>query len=190
MITHITDRSSAQPVGPPPPFDPELAPVIEILTSLRSPDAYRLDNIVEMRKPVPGVETPTDEVLSRGGTYSVQEWAVPGPDGEPDISLLICLPKHAATPTPAIYHIHGGGMIVGDNRFGLVEMLNLAEPMGMAVVSVEYRLSPETPHPGPVEDCYAGLVWVSDHAHELNSTLNASSSAVRAPAVASRQVSP
>ncbi|MEU5324445.1 alpha/beta hydrolase [Streptomyces sp. NPDC021056] len=168
MTTHITDRPSAQSVGPPPPFDPELAPVIEVLTSLRSPDAYRLDNIVEMRKPVPGVETPTDEVLSRGGTYSVEERAVPGPDGEPDISLLICLPKQAATPTPAIYHIHGGGMIVGDNRFGLVEMLNLAEPMGMAVVSVEYRLAPETPHPGPVEDCYAGLVWVSDHAHEIN----------------------
>ncbi|GGU44517.1 hypothetical protein GCM10010244_83130 [Streptomyces coeruleorubidus] len=109
----------------------------------------------------------------------------PGRDGEPDISLLICLPKHAATPAPAIYDIHGGGMIVGDNRFGLVEMLNLAEPMGMAVVSVEYRLAPETPHPGPVEDCYAGLVWVSDHAHELNiDPLNTSSSAVRAPAAA------
>ncbi|MFE9686917.1 hypothetical protein [Streptomyces sp. NPDC006285] len=59
MTTHITDRSSAQPVGPPPAFDPELVPVIEVPTSLRSPDAYRSDNIVEMRKPVPGVETPT-----------------------------------------------------------------------------------------------------------------------------------
>jgi acetyl esterase/lipase len=168
MTTQDTDGTSTTPVGPPPPFDPELAPVLEILTSVRSPDAYRSDNIVEMRKPVPGVETPTDEVLARGGTYDVQEWTVPGPDGAPDISLLICLPKHAATPTPAIYHIHGGGMIVGDNRFGLAEMLNLAEPTGMAVVSVEYRLAPETPHPGPVEDCYAGLVWVSDHADELN----------------------
>lgn len=168
MTTHVTGRSSTQQVGPPPPFDPELAPVIEILTSLRSPDAYRSDNIIEMRKPVPGVETPTDEVLSRGDTYTVEERTVPGPDGEPDISLLICRPKHAATPTAAIYHIHGGGMILGDNRFALVEMLNLAAPMGMAVVSVEYRLAPETPHPGPVEDCYAGLVWVTDHADELN----------------------
>ncbi|GLY38140.1 hypothetical protein Amsp01_041640 [Amycolatopsis sp. NBRC 101858] len=168
MTTHVTDRSSAQPVGPPPPFDPELAPVVEMLTSLRPPDAYRSDNIGEMRKPVPGVETPTDEVLSRGGAYSVEERTVPGSDGEPDVSLLICLPKHAAGRTPAIYHIHGGGMIVGDNRFGLAEMVDLAEPMGMAVVSVEYRLAPETPHPGPVEDCYAGLVWVWDHAHELN----------------------
>jgi hypothetical protein len=61
MTTQVTDRPSAQPVGPPPPFDPELAPIVEMLTSLRPPDAYRSDNIVEMRKPVPGVETPTDE---------------------------------------------------------------------------------------------------------------------------------
>ena len=168
MTTHVTDRPSAQPVGPPPPFDPELAPVVESLATLFPPDAYRPDNIAEMRKPVPGAEKPTNEILSRGGAYSVEERTVPGPDGEPDISLLICLPKHPATPTPAIYHVHGGGMIVEDNRFGMVEMLDLAEPMGMAVVSVEYRLAPETPHPGPVEDCYAGLVWVSEHAHELN----------------------
>ncbi|WP_372662656.1 alpha/beta hydrolase [Amycolatopsis kentuckyensis] len=163
----MTTQVTAQPVGPPPPFDPELAPVVEVLTSVRPPDAYRPDNIVEMRKPVPGVQTPTDEILSHGGAYRVEERAVPGPAGEPDISLLLCLPKDAATPAPAIYHIHGGGMIVGDNRFGLAEMVDLAEPLGLAVVSVEYRLAPETPHPGPVEDCYAGLVWVSENACEL-----------------------
>ncbi|OLR90689.1 alpha/beta hydrolase [Actinokineospora bangkokensis] len=168
MTTHVTDRSGTGPVGPPPPFDPELAPVLEVLTGLRPPDAYRPDNIAEMRAPVPGVQTPTDEVLSRGGAYSVREQVVPGPEGQPDISLLICLPRHAAAPTAAIYFAHGGGMVVGDNRFGLVEVLDLAEPLGAAVVSVEYRLAPETPHPGPVEDCYAGLVWVAGHAHELN----------------------
>jgi hypothetical protein len=30
-------------------------------------------------------------------------------------------------------------MIVGDNRFGLVERIDLAEPLGMAVVSVTIR---------------------------------------------------
>ncbi|WP_035858664.1 alpha/beta hydrolase [Cryptosporangium arvum] len=168
MTTHTTDRSFVQPIGPPPPFDPELAPVVEVLSSLRAPDAYRPDNIVEMRAPVPGVESPTDESLTRGGAYDVRQRMVPGPDGEPDISLLICLPQHTAAPTAAIYYAHGGGMIVGDNRFGLVEMIDLAEPLGMAVVSVEYRLAPETPHPGPVADCYAGLVWMSAHAAELN----------------------
>lgn len=167
MTTRTIDPSSGTPVGPPPPFDPELVPVIEMLTSVRPPDAYRADTIVEMRRPVPGVEKPTDEALSRDGTYTVEERSVPGPPGDPDISLLICRPRHAASPTPALYHVHGGGMIIEDNRFGLVEMVDLVEPLGMAVVSVEYRLAPETPHPGPVEDCYAGLVWLSEHAEEL-----------------------
>jgi acetyl esterase/lipase len=34
-------------------------------------------------------------------------------------------------------------------------------------VSVEYRLAPETPYPGPLEDCYLGLKWVYDHHSEL-----------------------
>ncbi|MGW4947244.1 alpha/beta hydrolase [Actinoplanes sp. NPDC004185] len=167
MTTHVPAPSPVQPVGPPPPFDPELAPVLDALTSIRPPDAYRPDTIVEMRRPVPGVPTPTDDVLSRHGAYLVRARTVPGPDGDPDVALLVCLPRHARTPVPAIYFIHGGGMIAGDNRFGLPEMLDLAEPLGTAVVSVEYRLAPETPHPGPVEDSYAGLRWLSEHADEL-----------------------
>jgi acetyl esterase/lipase len=34
-------------------------------------------------------------------------------------------------------------------------------------VSVEYRLAPETPYPGPLEDCYQGLRWTHEHAAEL-----------------------
>nr|WP_281373126.1 alpha/beta hydrolase [Kineococcus aurantiacus] len=121
-----------------------------------------------MRRPVPGVPVPTADVLSRGGAYRVHERTVPGPDGDPDVALLVCLPRHARTPAPALYFVHGGGMILGDNRFGLPQVLDLAEPLGAAVVSVEYRLAPETPHPGPVEDSYAGLRWLSEHAGELD----------------------
>lgn len=35
------------------------------------------------------------------------------------------------------------------------------------VVSVEYRLAPDHPDPAPVEDCYAGLVWMAKDAAEL-----------------------
>jgi acetyl esterase/lipase len=66
-----------------------------------------------------------------------------------------------------LYYIHGGGMIIGDNRSGLPAALNHAEELQLAVVSVDYRLAPETPHPGPVEDCYAGLSWTVAHADEL-----------------------
>lgn len=42
-----------------------------------------------------------------------------------------------------------------------------ALPLELAVVSVEYRLAPGTRYPGPLEDCYAGLVWAVGHAAEL-----------------------
>jgi acetyl esterase/lipase len=83
------------------------------------------------------------------------------------VLLLICRPTGVTAPVPVLYGIHGGGMIMGDNRGGLPLLLDFVADLGMAVVSVEYRLAPETPHPGPVEDCYAGLTWVASHASEI-----------------------
>jgi len=38
---------------------------------------------------------------------------------------------------------------------------------GIVGVSVEYRVAPETPYPGPLDDCYAGLKWTHDQAAEI-----------------------
>jgi acetyl esterase/lipase len=94
---------------------------------------------------------------------------VPGPQGEPDISLLICRPTAPASAgaRPVIYHVHGGGMVIGNNRVGVDVPLAWAQALDAVVVSVEYRLAPEHPHPAPIEDVYAGLLWTADHAAEL-----------------------
>jgi len=42
-----------------------------------------------------------------------------------------------------------------------------ASELGLLVVNVDYRLAPETPFPGPLEDCYAALRWTALHATEL-----------------------
>lgn len=59
-------------------------------------------------------------------------------------------------------------MILGTARGISEDYLEWVEKLGCTIVSVEYRLAPETPHPGPVEDCYAGLVWAAEHADEIN----------------------
>jgi acetyl esterase/lipase len=38
---------------------------------------------------------------------------------------------------------------------------------GVPILTVDYRVAPEHPHPTPVEDCYAALMWLHDHADEL-----------------------
>jgi acetyl esterase/lipase len=63
--------------------------------------------------------------------------------------------------------MHGGGYVIG--TFDMDDPLfdNLCPKLGLVGVSVEYRLAPETPYPGPLEDCYRGLQWTYDHAEEL-----------------------
>jgi acetyl esterase/lipase len=70
-------------------------------------------------------------------------------------------------PGPAVYHVHGGGLIMGDvDTFGKFTALKAAQS-GIPFFSIEYRIAPEHQHPVPVNDCYAGLQWLSQHASEL-----------------------
>jgi cation diffusion facilitator CzcD-associated flavoprotein CzcO/acetyl esterase/lipase len=96
-----------------------------------------------------------------------EDRAVPGAAGAPDIKVRIYRPAQATGPLPGIYFIHGGGMILGDINGEDAVASSICEHVGAVVVSVEYRLAPEHPYPAPVEDCYAGLVWMARHAAEL-----------------------
>jgi acetyl esterase/lipase len=99
-----------------------------------------------------------------------EDRTVPGPDGDPDVTVRIYRPvgTSASTATlPGIYYIHGGGMVLGDVAGEDATASTLCEQVGAVVVSVEYRLAPEHPHPAPVEDCYAGLTWTAKNAAEL-----------------------
>jgi acetyl esterase/lipase len=68
---------------------------------------------------------------------------------------------------PAVVYMHGGGMICGSlDLYDRVVAAYVAES-GVPMLSVDYRLAPEHPHPHPAEDCYAGLAWLSAHARQL-----------------------
>ncbi len=96
-----------------------------------------------------------------------EDRTVPGPEGDPEITVRIYRPVDASGPLPGIYYIHGGGMVLGDIQGEDANATLICDQVGAVVVSVEYRLAPEHPHPAPVEDCYAGLVWTAEHAQEL-----------------------
>ncbi|MCH5675542.1 alpha/beta hydrolase [Streptomyces gilvus] len=151
----------------PPPFDPELAGALELIKDMISP-GLTLDEIDTARQG-PGIQMLAQLDLTADGFFEVEDRSVPGPENAPDISLLICRPaaEPTAGPRPLVYHVHGGGLVIGNNRVGVDVPLAWAKELDAVVVSVEYRLAPEHPHPAPIEDVYAGLVWTAEHAAEL-----------------------
>ncbi len=86
--------------------------------------------------------------------------SVPGPAG--DVPIRIIRPDSA--PRGVYLDIHGGGWVVGSARMSDQANLALVEALGIATVSVDYRLAPEHSHPAPSDDCEAAAVWLIEKA--------------------------
>jgi len=87
--------------------------------------------------------------------------------GGPDVRLVVMNPPSKRTDRGAVLHLHGGGMVVGTPDRAVADKPHLALEHDCVVVSIDYRLAPETPFPGPQEDNYAALVWLAENAVSL-----------------------
>ncbi|WP_296675635.1 alpha/beta hydrolase [Novosphingobium sp.] len=90
---------------------------------------------------------------------------IAGPAGPLEVYWFDPHPGHSGRA--ALLHIHGGGMVIGSVRNMQAGPSTLAANLGIPVASVEYRLAPETPFPGPQEDCLAALSWLAENAADL-----------------------
>jgi acetyl esterase/lipase len=91
-----------------------------------------------------------------------QDRTVPGPDGDPDITVRIYRPVSASDALPGIYFIHGGGMVLGDIAGEDATAAMLCAEIGAVVVSVEYRLAPSRYLGGKPADQYAAPTRAAD----------------------------
>ncbi len=124
-----------------PVFDPERVTIAQLRQAVRA-------------------ALPTDGV--RG-----EERFAPGPQGSPDVRVLLYRPERVKPAAPALLYLHGGGFIAGGPEIADVDNFRLARDAGAVIVAVNYRLAPETPFPGPLEDCYAALQWLFVEAERL-----------------------
>lgn len=91
----------------------------------------------------------------------------PGGPGDPDVPVRLHRERGVTEPRPALLSLHGGGYVIGthladDGRFD-----GWSPRLRCVGISVGYRLAPETPYPGPLEDCYAALRWAYRNADGL-----------------------
>jgi acetyl esterase/lipase len=115
-----------------------------------------------------GPRSPEDLRVARAGL------AAPVPSRPPAVEELVGVrgrrvPLRIHTPVdrPAagvVLDIHGGGFYLGCAAGGDVRNRELADALGVAVASVDYRLSPEHPWPAAPEDCETAALWLAEHA--------------------------
>ncbi|MFH9610901.1 alpha/beta hydrolase [Streptomyces sp. NPDC017448] len=147
-----------------PPIDAELASRVD-LDTLRITLTH---DVIKKQRSLSAAD-PTLEALRGDGAFVIEEHlaSVDVPADRPDVPVLVCRPAAAAGRLPVLYYLHGGGMVMGHARQNLDYVLQLAAELDAAVVSVEYRLAPEHPHPAALEDCLTGLTWLTAHAQDL-----------------------
>ncbi|WP_442542987.1 alpha/beta hydrolase [Arthrobacter sp. KN11-1C] len=79
------------------------------------------------------------------------------------VPVRIHLP--VSSPVAGVFlEIHGGGFYMGSAAGSDVRNRRLADALGIAVVSVDYRLAPEHPWPCAPDDCETAALWLVEHA--------------------------
>jgi acetyl esterase len=138
-------------------LDPELAAVAPVIPALDLSD-------------VPGMRALTSKLLASAAQYepermlNVEDVAVPGYQGAPDVPVRVYAPSERTGPVPALLYLHGGAYVMGELASIDHQARLIADRAGIAVVSVDYRLAPESPYPAALDDSYAALLWMAGEA--------------------------
>ncbi|WP_421731235.1 alpha/beta hydrolase [Brevundimonas sp.] len=141
--------------------DPQLLDLLDNWPTI----ALTPDNLQAIRElsrlPMPAAD-------EAGAAVQTERRTVAGPAGAPDVDVVIYRPAGGASdPLPCIFHIHGGGYVLGSAAANEGLHRPLVARLGCVLITVEYRLAPETVAPGAVEDCYAALDWTFANAVDL-----------------------
>lgn len=145
------------PLDPTPLLDPEIAQVLSTMElSNATLSVETLPGIRAARAALP--EPTLSDSVTRTDCIVTQR---------PSVSVRMHQRRGATQLQPAVYWMHGGGLVLGSNVIDDPRFDGWCQRLGCVGASVEYALAPESPYPIPLEDCYAGLQWLHDNASTL-----------------------
>lgn len=141
------------------PLDSQIAAVLQQFRDVPEPDYSQLD-AVQYRQ----FSDNLLPAIAGEPMIEVRNLRVAGAAGELDARLYRPLEQDNL---PLLVFFHGGGFVIGnlDTHDNLCR--SLASQTGAVVVSVAYRLAPESPFPAAPLDCYAATCWLVEYAGEL-----------------------
>src|ERR1700733_2692338 len=146
---------------------PEVRALLEMIDALGAPP-------LESQDPVEARNARVDAMKMMGGEPDalgyVENLAVPGPGGE--IPVRVYAIERGGALRPALVYFHGGGFVFGNLDTHDAVCRSIAKESGAVVISVDYRLAPESKFPAAVEDSYAATIWVAANAERLGIDAN------------------
>ena len=140
------------------PVDPDLQAMLDAMKAIGWPKLGALP-AAELR----AIPRPRPPVVTQ--VQSVKDGVLPGPAG--DIPIRVYRPTEQ--PAGVIVYYHGGGWTLGDLDTADAALRLIANQTGCTVVSVDYRLAPESPFPAAVDDAMAALSWAAANLGRLAS---------------------
>jgi acetyl esterase/lipase len=141
--------------------DPDLLPLLEAVPTI----TLSKENLAAVRSQS-RLPIPQPDAAAAAVEMTVRR--IPGPEGAPEVEVIVYRPPVFDAPAACVLHLHGGGFVMGSAASIEGPHRTVAALLGCVIVTVEYRLAPETIFPGAVEDAYAALTWVFENAAELN----------------------
>src|SRR6266516_2112160 len=144
-------------------LDPEFAAAMAPFAEAMAEEVPLPPGDVESRRvAVEALQTQMHNALPMPHDVTIEDFQTTTDDGAK--LLLRWYAKDGSRPGPAVYYMHGGGLILSNVTIYDVPVARHVSATGVPFLSVEYRYAPEHPHPTPVEDCHAGLTWLVTNA--------------------------
>lgn len=148
----MTEPSSSEPF-----VRPDVALFLKYLNSVPGPKIHEI-GAVAAREMSRGMRDIAD--LPTGPLAVLRDLTMPGPGGG-EIALRLFDDRETRAPGPVLVFFHGGGWVLGDLDGYEPPCAEMARALDLPVVSVDYRLAPESPWPAGPDDAEAAARWVA-----------------------------
>jgi acetyl esterase/lipase len=152
-----TTPTAAPRIDPASLVHPELRAAATLIQSTQVNEWNAESLALARSKEKPGARLPNELVA---------ELSIKASAGVPDVTSFIVNAKPGA-PRPDIVYMHCGGFITGRASHDIRVLQDFVLEIDCTIISVDYRLAPETTWRGALDDNYAGQKYLHDHAAEL-----------------------
>ncbi|HEX4693846.1 alpha/beta hydrolase [Sphingomonas sp.] len=141
---------------------PDVRGFLDFLNNIPGPKMHQLD-APAARAQYLAMKDVADPPVGQLGTRL--DLAIPGPAG--DIPATLFDPRANREPGPVVAFFHGGGFVIGNVETHASFCAEMARALDLPVISVGYRLAPESPWPAAPDDCEAATRWIADSPSEF-----------------------